>query len=59
LLRVAVQGWIALVQDATAQWLEDRRPLREHVRDMLVGALKGAIAAAGDVESDVDAAIRL
>jgi hypothetical protein len=59
LLRVALRGWIALVQDVTAQWLEDRRPPRERVRDMLVGALKGAIAAAADVESDVDAAIRL
>jgi AcrR family transcriptional regulator len=57
LLRVAVRGWIAFVQDVTAQWLEDKDPSRDDVRDMLVGALRGAIAAAAEVDPQVRAAI--
>jgi AcrR family transcriptional regulator len=47
LLRLAVEGWIALAQGVTAQWLNDRRVSRDEVARLLVGALAGAIAAAG------------
>ena len=46
LLQIAVRGWVAFVQDVTAQWLQQRALGREDVRDMLVATLEGAIAGA-------------
>ena len=47
ILWLAARGWIALVQDVTALWLHEQRPGRAQVRDMLVGALEGALAGSG------------
>jgi len=46
LMCLAVQGWIAFAQNVIAQWLEQREPEREAVRDLLIGVLTGAIAGA-------------
>lgn len=46
LLQLAVRGWVGLVQDVTAQWLQHRALDGEEVRDMLVATLEGAIAGA-------------
>jgi AcrR family transcriptional regulator len=46
LLRFAVRGWIAFAQAVTAEWLEERRPERKAVCELLSGALAGAITAA-------------
>jgi AcrR family transcriptional regulator len=48
LLRLAVEGWIAFVQDVTARWLEAKGPSREAVCDVLMGALDGALDAAAE-----------
>jgi AcrR family transcriptional regulator len=50
LTRLAVGGWIALAQNVTAEWLQQRRPSRATLRDWLVRTLHAALAAAGDVE---------
>jgi len=47
LLYLAVRGWIALTQDVTAQWLTERDPSRDRLREFLMGSLLGAIEAAG------------
>jgi AcrR family transcriptional regulator len=46
LLQIAVRGWVAFVQDVTAQWLQQRALGREGMLDMLVATLEGAIAGA-------------
>lgn len=46
LLRFAVRGWIAFAQAVTAEWLGERDPSREAVRDLLTKALFGAVEAA-------------
>ena len=45
-LLVAARGWVGLVQMMTADWLTDGAPSLEEVRHILVGALRGALAAA-------------
>jgi AcrR family transcriptional regulator len=51
ILELAVHGWIALAQDVTAQWLEQRQPARERVSRMLLSALDGVIRAAEEAGS--------
>ena len=43
---LAVQGWIAFAQNVTAQWLQQREPERQAVRDLLMRVLASAIAGA-------------
>ena len=46
MLRLAVRGWIALAQDVTAHWLEQREPPRAAVCLLLERTLVDAVAAA-------------
>jgi len=46
LARLAVHGWIALAQDATVRWLEQRRPSRARLAKWLLQTLECAWAAA-------------
>ena len=50
LTRLAVQGWIALAQEATVQWLQQRRPSRAALAEWLVSTLRCALAAADSPE---------
>lgn len=43
LLRLAVQGWLAFVQEVIAAWLEHRGASRLEVRDLLLRALTGVL----------------
>jgi AcrR family transcriptional regulator len=55
LLSLAVHGWVALTQDVTAQWLQERDPDRETVREMLIATLAGAVSAAAGPGGATDA----
>jgi AcrR family transcriptional regulator len=48
LVGIAVRGWLALATAATVEWLEGRSVTRTQLRDLLVGALVGTVAAAHD-----------
>jgi len=50
LARLAVQGWITLVQDATVRWLEQRRPSRARLAAWLLQTLECMWAAAAKTE---------
>jgi AcrR family transcriptional regulator len=52
LLRLAVYGWTAMAQALTAEWLRQREPRREAVRDLLADALVGTIRAATAPSAD-------
>lgn len=47
LVRIAVRGWVGFVEAATLDWLERDDVDRRALRDLLAGALPGALAAAG------------
>ena len=46
-LRAAVRGWLWLMDGAILDWLEHRDLSRAELRDFLLGALAGAVIAAG------------
>lgn len=46
-LRSAAIGWLWAIDGATLHWLERREEPRERLRDVLLGGLLGAVAAAG------------
>jgi AcrR family transcriptional regulator len=46
-VRAAVRGWLWLMDGAILDWLEHRDIERAELRDFLLGALAGAIVAAG------------
>jgi len=50
LVRLAVTGWIALAQDTTVQWLQQRRPGRATLAGWLVKTLRCALIAAEEAE---------
>jgi AcrR family transcriptional regulator len=50
-VRVAVRGWLWLMDGAILDWLEHRDLTRDELRDFLLGALAGALAAAGSAEA--------
>lgn len=50
-LRIAVAGWIGLVEGASLEWIQLGRPPRERVVDLLVVALQGLVGLAGNAEA--------
>jgi AcrR family transcriptional regulator len=54
LLYVAVRGWIWLVVSTAVDWLERRSVERDALRDLLVNALVGLVAAARAVDPELD-----
>jgi AcrR family transcriptional regulator len=52
LLRLAVRGWIAFVQDITAQWLQYGNATRNAVCDLLADVLSRAISAAMEADQE-------
>jgi AcrR family transcriptional regulator len=49
--RIAVHGWLWFMDGACLNWIEHRDLSREDVRDLLLGTLLGALAAADAVPS--------
>ena len=49
-LRVAVRSWLWLMDGAILDWLEHRDLAREELRDYLLGALAGSLAAGGGAD---------
>lgn len=49
-LRMAVRSWLWQMDGAILDWLEHRDVTREQLRDFLLGALGGGLAAAGAAE---------
>lgn len=49
-MRVAVRSWLWQMDGAILDWLEHRDLTREQLRDLLLGALAGGLAAAGATE---------
>lgn len=47
-LRAAVKGWLWLMDGVILDWLEHRDVARSEVRDLLLGALAGAVTASGE-----------
>ena len=47
-VRVALQGWIGFVEEASLAWLERREPSREELVRLLVDVLTAALVAAGE-----------
>lgn len=50
-LRTAARAWLWLMDGAILDWLEHRDLSRAELRDLLLGALAGALAAAGAAEA--------
>jgi len=46
-LRVAVLGWVWFVDGAVLEWLDSRTAPRDELKGLLLGALLGAVTAAG------------
>jgi AcrR family transcriptional regulator len=47
-IRIAVRGWVGFAEAASLEWLERGRELtRDELRELLIRALTGAVAAAG------------
>ncbi|HEY7619387.1 MAG TPA: TetR/AcrR family transcriptional regulator [Solirubrobacteraceae bacterium] len=45
-VRIAVRGWVGFAEAASLEWLERREIGRDELRDLLIKALTGAVAAA-------------
>jgi AcrR family transcriptional regulator len=56
-LRVALQGWLSFVEGSTLNWLDERDLGEPELRDLLLGALAGTLAAAHAVDPRVPAAL--
>jgi len=52
-LRTAVHGWLWFMDGVLERWLDRRDLERAQVRDLLLGTLQGAVAAAGAREAPV------
>jgi AcrR family transcriptional regulator len=50
-LRAALEGWLSFVEGASLDWLVERDLDRTQMRDLLVNALGGALAAARAVDA--------
>jgi AcrR family transcriptional regulator len=48
--RTALEGWLSFVEGATLDWLEHRDLSTERLRELLVDALAGSLAAAATAE---------
>jgi AcrR family transcriptional regulator len=53
-LRAALEGWLSFVEGVSLDWLVRRDLERDQVRDLLVTALGGALAAARAVDPGLD-----
>jgi AcrR family transcriptional regulator len=51
-LRIAIRGWVGFAEAASLEWLERGGLSREELRELLVRALTGAVAAAGEVAAE-------
>ena len=49
-VRIAVRSWLWQMDGAILDWLEHRDLTREELRDFLLGALAGGLAAAGAID---------
>jgi AcrR family transcriptional regulator len=47
-VRIAVRGWVGFAEAASLEWLERGELSRDELRDLLVRALTGAVAAAAE-----------
>jgi AcrR family transcriptional regulator len=47
-VRIAIRGWVGFAEAASLEWLERRELTRDELRDLLIRALTGAVAAAGE-----------
>jgi AcrR family transcriptional regulator len=47
-VRIAVRGWVGFAEAASLEWLERGELTRDELRELLVRALTGAVAAAGE-----------
>jgi AcrR family transcriptional regulator len=47
-VRIAVRGWVGFAEAASLEWLERGELSRDELRELLVRALTGAVAAAGE-----------
>jgi AcrR family transcriptional regulator len=56
--RTALEGWLSFVEGATLDWLEHRDLSGEQLRDLLIEALAGSLAAAGAISSTAYGTIR-
>jgi AcrR family transcriptional regulator len=46
-IRIAIRGWVGFAEAASLEWLERRELTRDELRELLIRALTGAVAAAG------------
>jgi AcrR family transcriptional regulator len=53
-LRMALEGWLSFVEGASLDWLIRRDLGRDEVRDLLIAALGGALAAARGADPTLD-----
>lgn len=56
-LRIALEGWMSAMEGATLAWLDRRDLKRNELRDLLLGMLAGALAAAAAIDPKVPAAL--
>jgi AcrR family transcriptional regulator len=47
-VRIAIRGWVGFAEAASLEWLERGELSRDELRELLVRALTGAVAAAGE-----------
>jgi AcrR family transcriptional regulator len=52
-LRAALHGWVSFVEGASLEWLADRELRPEQMRELLLRALDGAVAAARAVDPTI------
>jgi AcrR family transcriptional regulator len=58
-LRVAVQGWLSFMEGATLEWLDGGQLGRGELRDLVLGALAGALATARELDPSIPAFLPL
>jgi AcrR family transcriptional regulator len=51
-VRIAIRGWVGFAEAASLEWLEHGELSREELRELLVRALTGAVAAAGEARAE-------
>jgi AcrR family transcriptional regulator len=56
-LRIALEGWMSSMEGATLAWLDERGIAREQLRELLLGMLGGALAAASGIDPKLPAAL--
>jgi AcrR family transcriptional regulator len=56
-LRIALEGWMSSMEGATLAWLDRRELDRDQVRELLIGLLGGALAAASAIDPALPSAL--